>query len=82
MGLGLDGKGALVTGGGSGIGFGCARRLAAEGAVVTICGRSQERLEAAVAEIDGDVRAVTCDVTDEDQVKATVGAAAEPTVSP
>ena len=49
--------------------------------MVTICGRSQERLDAAVAEIDGDVRAVTCDVTDEDQVKATVAAAAEPTGS-
>jgi NAD(P)-dependent dehydrogenase (short-subunit alcohol dehydrogenase family) len=81
MGLGLDGKGALVTGGGSGIGLGCARRLAAEGAAVTICGRSQERLDAAVAEIDGDVRAVACDVTDEEQVKATVGAAAGPTGS-
>jgi NAD(P)-dependent dehydrogenase (short-subunit alcohol dehydrogenase family) len=81
MGLGLDGKGALVTGGGSGIGLGCARRLAAEGAVVTICGRSQERLDAAVAETDGVVRAVTCDVTDEEQVKATVAAAAGPTGS-
>jgi NAD(P)-dependent dehydrogenase (short-subunit alcohol dehydrogenase family) len=79
MGLGLDGKGALVTGGGSGIGLGCARRLAAEGAVVTICGRSQERLDAAVTDIDGDVRPVSCDVTDEDQVRATVAAAAEPT---
>lgn len=78
MAFGLEGKGALVTGGGSGIGLGCARRLAAEGAVVTICGRSQERLDAALAELDGDVRAVTCDVTDEDQVKATVTAAAEP----
>jgi NAD(P)-dependent dehydrogenase (short-subunit alcohol dehydrogenase family) len=81
MGLGLDGKGALVTGGGSGIGLGCARRLAAEGAVVTICGRSRERLDDAVAEIDGDVRAVTCDVTDEEQVEATVAAAAEATGS-
>jgi NAD(P)-dependent dehydrogenase (short-subunit alcohol dehydrogenase family) len=79
MGLGLDGKGALVTGGGSGIGLGCAQRLAAEGAVVTICGRSQERLDAAVAQVDGDVRAVPCDVTDEEQVEAVVAAAAEPT---
>ena len=46
MGLGLDGKSALVTGGGSGIGLGCAKRLLAEGAAVTICGRSQERLDA------------------------------------
>ena len=79
MGFGLDGKGALVTGGGSGIGLGCARRLAAEGAVVTICGRSQERLDAAVAELAGAVRSVACDVTDEAQVQAAVAAAAEPT---
>jgi NAD(P)-dependent dehydrogenase (short-subunit alcohol dehydrogenase family) len=79
MGLGLDGKGALVTGGGSGIGLGCAHRLAAEGAVVTICGRSQERLDAALAELGGDARAIACDVTDEEQVQAAVAAAAEPT---
>jgi NAD(P)-dependent dehydrogenase (short-subunit alcohol dehydrogenase family) len=79
MGLGLDGKGALVTGGGSGIGLGCAQRLVAEGAAVTICGRSEERLAAAAAEIDGEVRTVACDVTDEEQVKATVAAATEAT---
>lgn len=81
MGFGLEGKGALVTGGGSGIGLGCARRLAAEGAVVTICGRSQERLDAALAQLDGDVRAVTCDVTDEASVQAAIAAATEPTGS-
>jgi NAD(P)-dependent dehydrogenase (short-subunit alcohol dehydrogenase family) len=79
MGYGLDGKGALVTGGGSGIGLGCARRLVAEGAVVTICGRSQERLDTAVAQLAGDARAVACDVTDEAQVQAAVAAATEPT---
>ena len=41
----LDGQGALVTGGGSGIGLAAAKRLAADGAVVTICGRSKERLD-------------------------------------
>ena len=79
MGLGLEGKAALVTGGGSGIGLGCAQRLAAEGAVVTICGRTQERLDAALGEIDGTAHAIACDVTDEEQVKAAVAAAAEPT---
>jgi NAD(P)-dependent dehydrogenase (short-subunit alcohol dehydrogenase family) len=79
MGFGLDGKGALVTGGGSGIGLGCAKRLAAEGAAVTICGRSQERLDAALDEIGGDARAISTDVTDEAQVQAAVAAATEAT---
>jgi len=77
MGLGLEGKGALVTGGGSGIGLGCARRLVAEGATVTICGRSEERLAAARDELGGDVTTISCDVTDEAQVQAAVAAATE-----
>ena len=42
---------ALVTGGGSGIGLGCARRLVADGASVTICGRREDRLVAACEEL-------------------------------
>ncbi len=72
----LDGQGALVTGGGSGIGLATARRLATDGAVVTICGRSKERLDAAVEELGGDVHAVVADVTVEDDVAAAVEAAA------
>jgi NAD(P)-dependent dehydrogenase (short-subunit alcohol dehydrogenase family) len=64
---------ALVTGGGSGIGLACARRLAADGATVTICGRTASRLEAAAAEIGA--RWVVCDVTEEAQVQAAVEAA-------
>ncbi len=75
----LAGRGALITGGGSGIGLGCAVRLAADGAEVTICGRSEERLDAALEALGGSARAVTCDVTDEEQVRAAVEAAAEPT---
>jgi NAD(P)-dependent dehydrogenase (short-subunit alcohol dehydrogenase family) len=74
---------ALVTGGGSGIGLGCAQRFAADGAHVLIAGRSADRLRGAVAELEKvaapDVRiayAVT-DVTDEDQVRAAVASAAE-----
>jgi NAD(P)-dependent dehydrogenase (short-subunit alcohol dehydrogenase family) len=73
----LDGQGALVTGGGSGIGLATAKRLAADGAVVTICGRSKERLDAALEELGGAVRAVAADVTVEDDVAAAVATAAD-----
>jgi NAD(P)-dependent dehydrogenase (short-subunit alcohol dehydrogenase family) len=45
--MSLEGKHALVTGGGTGIGLGIARALAAQGAQVTITGRRLEKLEAA-----------------------------------
>lgn len=79
----LAGQAALITGGGSGIGLGCARHLLRDGASVTIAGRSQARLDAAVAELAAEappgaqVRAVTCDVTDEAAVAAAVVAATE-----
>jgi NAD(P)-dependent dehydrogenase (short-subunit alcohol dehydrogenase family) len=77
----LAGWSALVTGGGSGIGLGSARRLAADGASVTLCGRSAERLATAadavraVAAPGADVQTVPTDVTDENQVRAAVAAA-------
>ena len=73
----LAGKHALVTGGGTGIGLGCARRLAADGATVTICGRRRDVLDAAVAAIGGTARAVTADVTSEDDVAAAVAVASD-----
>lgn len=74
----LEGKAALVTGGGTGIGFGCARRLAADGALVTICGRRTDVLERAAAEIGHGARWIGCDVTDDAQVAAALAFAAEP----
>jgi NAD(P)-dependent dehydrogenase (short-subunit alcohol dehydrogenase family) len=71
----LDGYGALVTGGGSGIGLASAAALVADGATVTICGRTQARLEEAAAEVGAGW--VVADVTDEDQVRAAVAAATE-----
>ena len=84
MTLALAGTAALITGGGSGIGLACARRLALDGSAVTICGRSRARLEAAAAElgavVDGArVTFVVCDVTDEAQVVAAVAAARQAT---
>ena len=76
----LAGLGALVTGGGSGIGLATAQRLAADGATVTICGRSAERLAGAIDasgpfDGPGSLHAVVADVTDEDSVSAAVAAA-------
>lgn len=51
MDLGLDGKVALVTGASQGIGFAIARELAAEGAQVAVSSRTEEKIEAAAAEI-------------------------------
>ena len=81
----ITGKTALVTGGGSGIGLGAATRLAADGAHVTICGRTEDKLVRAVEVIapqvgdGGSIRHVVADVTVEDQVAAAVAAASEPT---
>lgn len=60
---GLEGKTAVVTGGGTGIGLGTARRLIAEGAFVYITGRRREPLERAVAELGPNARAVQGSVT-------------------
>jgi NAD(P)-dependent dehydrogenase (short-subunit alcohol dehydrogenase family) len=47
----LKGQGAFVTGGGSGIGAGIAKRLAAQGAKVALFGRTQAKLDAVAADI-------------------------------
>ena len=51
MDLQLKGKKALVTGSTAGIGFATARSLAAESASVIVNGRTQKRVDAAIAEI-------------------------------
>lgn len=66
----LQGKTVLVTGGGSGIGWGISRALAEVGCRVVITGRNEQKLQDAVAQYSGDVPigAVACDVADRDQV--------------
>jgi len=82
---GLEGTAFLVTGGGSGIGRACAARLAADGAAVTICGRTESKLEEAAKLIEagashgGSCDFISADVTNEGDVEAAVAKAMEPT---
>jgi NAD(P)-dependent dehydrogenase (short-subunit alcohol dehydrogenase family) len=76
----LDGKRALVTGGGRGIGLAAASALAHAGAEVTLVARTESEIEAAASAIvaRGDkAKALSLDVTDLDAVRETL-AAAEP----
>jgi len=81
----ITGYSVLVTGGGSGIGEASAAKLAADGAHVTICGRTEEKLVAAADRIragaapDTTVGHLVADVTVEADVEAAVEAAASPT---
>src|SRR6185436_13531903 len=68
----LNGKVALVTGGGRGIGEACAVALAEAGADVAVCSRSSSEIDV----VAGRIRAMghrsqaeVCDVTDADQVR-------------
>ena len=67
MDLQLQGKHAVVTGSTAGIGFAIARRLAAEGALVTINGRTQAAVDTALTKLragqpEADVRGVAADL--------------------
>jgi NAD(P)-dependent dehydrogenase (short-subunit alcohol dehydrogenase family) len=73
--LDLDGIGALVAGGASGLGEATARELTARGARVTLADLNDERGAALAEELGGTF--VKTDVTDESQVRAAVDAAAE-----
>ena len=74
---GLAGKVAVVTGGGSGIGAGVARRLSAEGASVVVVDRDGERAQAVAGALDGEALAVAADVSQETDVDRYVDAAVE-----
>ncbi len=74
----LEGKVAVITGAGGGIGRVAALRFAAEGARVVVADLDGGRAASAAAEIDaagGTATAVTVDVADEAEVGAMVGAA-------
>lgn len=69
----LDGKNALVVGGGGGIGAAIAQGLVEHGAKVAICGRSLERLDTTAQRIKQETgQEIVCfqaDVSDEESVK-------------
>ena len=66
----LSGRVALITGGGTGLGFATAKCLASAGAKVVITGRREEVLAAACEEIGESASYYVYDVTDHDDAKA------------
>jgi rhamnulose-1-phosphate aldolase/alcohol dehydrogenase len=72
----LQGRIALVTGGGSGIGKATAIRLSIEGACVVLADRDLNSVERVALELGGPDKAIAVevDVTDEDQVAAAIDA--------
>jgi 3-hydroxybutyrate dehydrogenase len=78
----FDGRGAVVTGGGRGIGAAVGRTLAAAGARVVVASRTEDEVEAVAAEIGdagGKAWAAHVDVTDPDSVDALAAAARDRT---
>jgi len=71
----IEGSGAIVAGGASGLGAATVRALHAHGAAVTVADVNAEKGTALAAELGLDF--VSCDVRDEDQVQAAVQKAAE-----
>jgi len=65
----LSGKRALITGGGTGLGKGMARRFLGLGATVYICGRREDVLKQVIEESGGAIHARPCDVRDAQAVE-------------
>ncbi|MXP64402.1 SDR family oxidoreductase [Roseomonas sp. M0104] len=74
----FEGKVVLVTGAGSGIGEGTARRFAQDGAMVVLAGRTAEKLQRVAQDLDPARTLVhAADVSDQQQVEGLVAAAVE-----
>lgn len=74
----LAGRGAVVTGGGQGIGAAVAQALARAGAAIIVAARHEDRIAAVAREIcgqGGSAWPVACDVTDPASVRALAAAA-------
>src|SRR5437868_7617745 len=73
----MNGKVALITGAGTGIGAAVARRFVAEGASVVLTGRRVELLEKVAADLGGRAAVVGADMADAVQVRGAVAVAVE-----
>ena len=73
----LEGTGALVSGGASGLGAATARLLGERGAKVAIADRDGEKAEALAAELGDGAVALRADVTEESEVEAAVAGAVD-----
>ena len=76
----LEGKRAVVTGGGRGIGAEVARTLATAGASVVVCSRTRSEVEAIASELTEAGHAafaLTCDVAEPIEISALAAAANE-----
>ena len=73
----FEGKVGFVTGGGTGIGLACARRIVEGGGRVVLAGRREEVLEKAAAELGALAACAPCDVTDDASVDAAVASTLE-----
>jgi NAD(P)-dependent dehydrogenase (short-subunit alcohol dehydrogenase family) len=73
----LEGKAAIVTGGGQGVGRGIARALAARGCAVAVAGRTLSKCESTAREIESDggrAIALEADVVSSDDIESTLEA--------
>lgn len=78
---GLEGRTALVTGGGSGLGAVIARTLSARGCRVVVVGRRQQPIDDVCRSLETPGRTATCDVSDPESVRALAEELADEEVS-
>ena len=78
----LDGQTALITGGGTGLGFGIARCLAVAGAKVVLVGRREKELAKAAAEIGAAASFIAHDITQLNRAGELIAAAEKRAGSP